>query len=75
MAHNDYVPLRTTVARDVDRALANLVALSGVAKAAIVREALSNHLAARGALPPTTPDTPATPTRGRGLAYRNKEFS
>lgn len=70
----EWIPLRTTVTPELDHALRDLVVVTGVSKASLVRAALAHYLAARGVLPPDHPDLiEPTPTRGPGLASQRKE--
>lgn len=73
---DQYVVLETTITRELDRALAQVVELSGVSKAAVVRDALAAHLGAMGVVHPGIAAS-LTPTRtgGRGLSAlkRKKE--
>jgi hypothetical protein len=58
--------LRTTISADLDNALNRLVELSGVSKAAMVRQALFVFLTQAGALyPEVTASLDPTPTAGR----------
>lgn len=47
------IDLRIGISPALDDALNRLVAISGISKAAIVRDALSRHLASNGVLPPS----------------------
>lgn len=70
----EWVELRTTITPEQDRALASLVALSGVSKATFVRTALAEMLARAGVLDPdSVTDVPVTPTGGRSLVTNRKE--
>jgi hypothetical protein len=60
--------IKVSVPPEIDAALSRLVNLSGVSKAAIVREALALHLSRIGMLPETANDVIPTPTRGPDLA-------
>lgn len=66
--------LRTTIPAEIDRALAQVVELSGVSKASIVRQALAAHLAAMGVVHPSIAETlQPSRTGGPGLAFHRKE--
>ena len=70
----EWVALRTTVTPEFDHALRDLVVVTGVSKASLVRAALAEYLAARGVLPPDRPDLiEPKPTRGPGLASQRKD--
>ena len=60
------VPLETTVTPQIDAALNQLVELSGVSKATIVRNALHSFLSNLGVVyPELTTSLAPTPTAGR----------
>lgn len=69
------VELRTTIPAELDRALAQVVELSGLSKATLVRQALATHLGAMGVIhPEIAASLKPTPTGGRGLAlHRQRE--
>lgn len=68
------VELRTTVPRSVDDALTVLVALTGTAKATIVRQALIEKFASVGLVHPDAPSA-IKPTRTSGRGLRRKDPS
>ena len=70
----DLVRLDTKITRSLDGALDELVTVTGIAKASLVRLALAQYLAAQGALPPEHPDLIAlVPTSGPGLSIHRKD--
>ncbi|PWC03067.1 hypothetical protein DCE94_12385 [Agromyces badenianii] len=59
---------------EIDRALAQVVALTGIAKTTLVRQALAAHLGAMGVIRPEVAEAlRPVPTRGRGLATNRKK--
>lgn len=69
-----YVVLETSITPELDLALAQVVELSGVSKAALVRDALAAHLGAMGVIHPGAAAA-LVPTRtgGRGLTTLRKK--
>lgn len=67
------VELRTTIPDEFDRALAQVVELTGISKATLVREALAAHLAGIGVVHPSIAESlRPTKTGGRGLARHHR---
>lgn len=63
------VELRTTIPDGLDRALAQVVELTGISKATLVRQAIAAHLAGIGIVHPSVTEAlQPTKTGGRGLA-------
>lgn len=68
-AGDNSIVLETTISPDLDRALTQLVALSGVSKATLVRHSLHWFLSALGAVYPELNDS-LSPTRIAGRSSR-----
>ena len=66
------VTLETSISTDLDNALSQLVALSGVSKAAMVRQALNAFLTQVGVLYPEVA-APVTRTAGRTRSTQQKD--
>jgi hypothetical protein len=66
------VDLRIGISPALDGALNQLVAMSGVSKAAIVRDALTRHLSAQGVVPPSAV-LATTPTLTRRSSNNTSE--